>query len=201
MLEETNQRLRESFNGDEEEPAYQALQVGEDLLDFSLAVSTAKIKRDGNPKQDRKALRHLGELVEAEGGATAAAFLQHCVAELLAGAVEAHRDEILAVDQRAREKVPVSQEDLDFATEVSETLLDTEDGSLMVTLGVFTHRAISLASFGRAAGLRMFEPVEHLDWRDWVTVDDIRWDGPLHLGVAPRWDQAAENYALVVDAA
>src|SRR5262245_25589862 len=93
----------ERFHGDEESDDFVVFAVGVDLLEFSAVVSSSKVKRSGNPKPDRRAQKQLQDALEIEGGLASAVFLQHCVADMLAGAVEDERATIEALDERVRE--------------------------------------------------------------------------------------------------
>jgi hypothetical protein len=188
----------ERFGGDTASAEFVAFAVGAELLEFSAVVAASKVKRTFNPKPDRKAQERLIEAFDAEAGLTASVFLQHCVADMLAGAVEEERAAIEALDDRVRRTVPVAHEDLGYYQDVRREYLDAGNGSLMVALGAFTHRAIAIATSGNVPDLPMFRPVEGLDWREWITVDDKQWDMPLHLGLAPKWDEAAETYLLAI---
>jgi hypothetical protein len=189
----------ERFGGDTASAEFVAFAVGAELLEFSAVVAASKVKRSFNPKPDRKAKERLIEAFDPEAGLIASSFLQHCVADMLAGAVEDERTAIEALDDWVRTVLPVAQEDLGYYEDVKAQYLDAGNGSLMVALGAFTHRAIAIATSGNVPDLPMFRPVEGLDWREWITVDDKQWDVPLHLGLAPKWDEAAETYLLAVE--
>ncbi|MGA9635482.1 MAG: hypothetical protein WBQ41_09650 [Solirubrobacterales bacterium] len=193
-VEEMDQPGLEAFGGKVGSREFVGFAVGAELLEYSAVLASSKVKRRFNPKPDRRAQAELEQAFDLQGGLTASSFLSHCVADMLAGAMEDLRGEIEELDEAVRKQLPVAKEDLDYYRDVNEHYLDRGNGSLMVALGALAHRAISLATSGEVPDLPMFRPVEGLDWREWITVDDKQWDVPLHMGLAPKWDQAAETY-------
>ena len=90
----------ERFGGDQESAEFIAFAVGAELLEYSATLAASKVKRSFKPKPDRKARGQLIEAFDFEAGLTASSFLQHCVADMLAGAVEDERGAVEALDDR-----------------------------------------------------------------------------------------------------
>jgi hypothetical protein len=139
-VEEMDEAGLEAFGNEVDSREFVGFAVGAEVLEYSAVLASSKVKRNFNPKPDRRTRAELEEAFDVEGGLTASSFLSHCVADMLAGAMEDMRDEIQEVDEAVRKQLPVAKDDLDYYREVNEHYLDRGNGNLMVALGALTHR-------------------------------------------------------------